>query len=121
MADRVRDPIALSTGERSRLSEWAAQVNGRQAMRAAIVLASADGLPDTRVAAQAGVSRATVAKWRTRFAAARLAGLRDMPRPGTPRKITDALVRDVLARTLSSRRRLAGITGPPGPWRRCPG
>jgi polyphosphate kinase len=101
MADRVREPIVLSTGERNRLTEWAAQADGRQAMRAAIVLASADGLPDTHVAAKAGVSRATVAKWRSRFAAARLAGLGDMPRPGTPRTITDAQVRDVLARTLS--------------------
>src|SRR5690348_15554994 len=101
MAGRTYEPLVLSTGERDRLAEWAAQASGRQAMRAAIVLASADGLPDARVAAQAGVSRATVAKWRARFAADRLAGLRDMPRPGTPRKITDAQVRDVLARTLS--------------------
>src|SRR5215470_13363861 len=109
MADRVREAIVLSTGERNRLTEWAAQANGRQAVRAAVVLASADGLPDTHVATQAGVSRATVAKWRARFVMARLAGLRDMPRPGTPRKITDAQVRDVLARTLSE---------PPPPGRR---
>src|SRR5215472_4993780 len=109
MADRVRVPIVLSTGERDRLSEWAAQASGRQAMRAAIVLACAGGQPDTHVAAGAGISRATVAKWRARFAADRLAGLRDMPRPGTPRRITDAQVRDVLARTL---------TEPPPPGRR---
>src|SRR5689334_17413371 len=109
MADRVREPIVLSTGERDRLSEWAAQASGRQAIRAAIVLASADGRPDSHVAAGGGISRATVAKWRARFAADRLAGLRDMPRPGTPRRITDAQVRDVLARTLSE---------PPPPGRR---
>ena len=101
MAARAHEPLVLSTGERNRLAEWAAQASGRQAARAAIVLASAEGQPDTRVADQAGVSRATVAKWRARFAAARLAGLQDLPRPGTPRKITDAQVRDVLARTLS--------------------
>ncbi len=109
MADKAHEPLVLSTGERNRLTEWAAQAHGRQAVRASIVLACADGKPDTHVAAQAGVSRATVAKWRARFAAARLAGLRDMPRPGTPRKITDAQVRDVLARTLSE---------PPPPGRR---
>jgi len=109
MAPRAHEPLVLSTGERDRLTEWAALGNGRHAMRAAIILACADGQPDTLIAAKAGISRATVAKWRARFAADRLPGLRDMPRPGTPRKITDAQVRDVLARTLSE---------PPPPGRR---
>ncbi len=99
MAVRAGKSLVLSTGERERLAEWAARDGGRQALRAAIVLACAEGRPDTHVAAAAQVSRATVAKWRSRFAAGRLAGLRDMPRPGTPRKITDAQVREVLART----------------------
>jgi len=89
----------LSTSEREQLAAWAAR-GGRQAVRAEIILASAEGQPDAMVAGKAGVSRATVAKWRTRFAAARLAGLRDAPRPGTPRKITEEQVREVLARTL---------------------
>ena len=101
MAARAHEPLVLSTGERNRLTEWAAQASGRHAARAAIVLACADGQSDAHVAAQAGVSRATVAKWRARFAMARLPGLQDLPRPGTPRKITDVQVRDVLARTLS--------------------
>ena len=101
MTARVRKPLVLSSGEREQLAGWAAQA-GRLAVRAAIVLASAEGQPDTRVAGRAGVSRATVAKWRARFAAARLAGLQDAPRPGTPRKITDAQVRDVLARTVGA-------------------
>jgi polyphosphate kinase len=100
MAVRARKRLVLSTIERERLAEWAVRPGrGRAAVRAAIILACAEGQPDTRIAAQAGVSRATVAKWRARFMAARLAGLRDAPRPGTPRKITDAQVRDVLART----------------------
>src|SRR5690242_8895422 len=100
MAVRSRTRLVLSTIERERLAEWAAR-SGRErpAVRAAIILACAEGQPDTRIAAQAGVSRATVAKWRARFMAARLAGLRDAPRPGTPRTITDAQIRDVLART----------------------
>ena len=108
MTARARTRLLLSTGERERLAEWAAHPSGgRLAQRATIVLACAEGQPDTRIAARAGVSRATVAKWRSRFTAARLAGLRDAPRPGTPRKITDAQVRDVLARTL-------GEPPPPG-------
>src|SRR6266568_4425142 len=102
MAVRARKRLVLSTIERERLAKWAVRPGrGRAAVRAAIILACAEGQPDTRIAAQAGVSRATVAKWRARFMAARLAGLRDAPRPGTPRKITDAQVRDVLARTRS--------------------
>src|SRR5438874_419030 len=85
MADKAHEPLVLSTGERNRLTEWAAQAHGRQAVRASIVLACADGKPDTHVAAQAGVSRATVAKWRARFAATRLARLRGGYRAkGTP-------------------------------------
>jgi len=77
MAVRTEERLVLSTGERERLAEWAAQDRGRLAARAAIILASAEGRPDAEVAAKAGVSRATVAKWRARFAAARLAGLRE--------------------------------------------
>ena len=42
----------------------------------------------------------TVGKWRTRFAAKRLDGLLDEPRPGQPRKITDEVVERVIVTTL---------------------
>ena len=41
-------------------------------------------------------------KWRKRFAAARIAGLLDEPRPGAPRKITDAQIERAIATTLES-------------------
>jgi len=44
----------------------------------------------------------TVGKWRQRFVAKRLDGLLDEPRPGTPRKLSDAEVKRVLALTLES-------------------
>jgi len=68
-------------------------------VRSAIVLACAAGQPNARAAEQAGVSRATVRKWRARFAEDRLAGLADAPRPGTPPRIGRERVADVLART----------------------
>jgi hypothetical protein len=49
---------------------------------------------------RATVSRATVAKWRTRFVEARLDGLHDEPRPGGPRSISDADVERVIVKTL---------------------
>jgi transposase len=98
---QARPPLVLSTGERDQLAEWAAQAGRhRLAVRAAIVLAAADGGADAAVAARTGVARATAAKWRGRFAAGRLGGLNDRPRPGTPRKITPRQVRELLDRTL---------------------
>src|SRR5215470_10933383 len=101
-------PLVLTDGERARLATWADDPSaGPLAVRARIVLACAAGAPDlpaarplSRVAAELGLSRDTVRKWRSRFLAMRLAGLRDAPRPGAPRTITDEQVAGVIARLL---------------------
>jgi transposase len=41
-----------------------------------------------------------VGKWRARFAASGLDGLTEEPRPGQPRKATDAQVEEVIVKTL---------------------
>jgi transposase len=94
--------IRLSAEERQVLEGWARRRKTSQALafRARIVLACADGGSNTEVAAALGASRATVAKWRSRFLADRLEGLDDGPRPGAPRKITDELVELVIRKTL---------------------
>jgi polyphosphate kinase len=100
MVSRASVVVVLSAADRARL---AAQAAGQQhpalALRSRIVLACADGQPNARVAADLGVSRDTVRKWRSRFAAGGPAALRDAPRPGAPRVITDEQVRQVIART----------------------
>ncbi len=48
---------------------------------------------------QLGVHAMTVGKWRRRFLAQRVEGLRDELRPGTPRTIEDARVEAVITRT----------------------
>jgi transposase len=54
------------------------------------------------VAAELGIWPQTVTKWRKRFLDRRLAGLADEPRPGAPRRITDAQVEDVIVKTLEA-------------------
>src|SRR5215469_15190944 len=101
-------PLVLTDGEQARLAAWADDpAAGSLALRARIVLACADGQPGlaagrpvARVAAELGLSRDTVRRWRSRFLAMRLAGLRDAPRPGAPRTITDEQVAGVIARLL---------------------
>jgi transposase len=46
------------------------------------VLAAGDGEANAAIARQVGVGVDTVRKWRKRFVAGRLVGLRDAPRPG---------------------------------------
>src|SRR6266516_2086143 len=101
-------PLALTDGERARLAAWADDsAAGSLALRARIVLACAAGPPGlaagrpvARLAAELGLSRDTVRKWRSRFLAMRLAGLRDAPRPGAPRTLTDEQVAGGIARLL---------------------
>ena len=66
------------------------------------MLAAAEGLKNTEIAARLGVTRPMVTKWRNRFAVHRLDGLTDEPRPGRPRTITDEQVEEVIVRTLET-------------------
>ena len=73
-----------------------------EAMRAEIVLLAADGATNLAIAEQLGITRVTVATWRKRFAAKRLDGLADEPRPGAPRKIGDEKIAEVVTTTLET-------------------
>ena len=94
--------MVLSEDELTTLTRWSRRAKSGQAlaMRCRIVLLCAQGLPNTYVAQQLGVSRVTVGKWRARFVAERLEGLADEPRPGAPRKISDEQIEAVLIATL---------------------
>ncbi|SFT23046.1 helix-turn-helix domain-containing protein, partial [Streptomyces sp. ok210] len=75
--------VRLSNTEFVELSRWADGVmDQRLAERARIILACADGMPNSRVAADLQVTADTVRKWRSRFAAHRMEGLLDTPLPG---------------------------------------
>jgi transposase len=96
--------VELSEGERDTLQRWARRPSTAQslALRARIVLACADGLTNTEIAAKEGRSQATVSKWRQRFAKDRLDGLADLPRSGAPRTISDDVVEAVIVDTLET-------------------
>lgn len=94
--------IVLSDDERGTLQRWARRPTTAQALalRSRIVLAAADGALNRDIARDLKCNATTVGKWRTRFAARRLDGLMDEPRPGQPRKITDEVVERVIVTTL---------------------
>jgi transposase len=96
--------ITLTPEERATLERWARRQKSAQALalRCRIVLGCADGLTHADIAAQLGCNPVTVGKWRRRFAADRLDGLTDAPRPGAARTIGDDVVESVLVDTLES-------------------
>ena len=95
-------PLNLSDDERRTLEAWSRRRKTAQALaeRARVVLACAGGGSNSAVAAELGVSRDMVSKWRARFLEKRLAGLTDEPRPGRPRLIGDEQVEAVITATL---------------------
>jgi transposase len=94
--------IELTVEERAQLEAWERRRTSAQALalRSRIVLAAAEGPNNTEIAQRLGVAVSSVRKWRKRFAEHRLDGLTDEPRPGQPRKITDAKVEEVIVKTL---------------------
>src|SRR5690348_3134198 len=104
MPSPVAAAVVLSDDERVRLQAWARRTTSANglAMRSRIVLAAADGLSNTAIAAELGIVVGSARKWRTRFLADRLDGLLDEPRPGRPRTVLDAQVEAVIVATLES-------------------
>ncbi|SDP99174.1 Homeodomain-like domain-containing protein [Lentzea jiangxiensis] len=71
--------LVLSNDEAGVLRGWMRRRKTAQALalRARIVLRCAEGGSNSEIAAELGVQRATVAKWRSRFVVDRLDGLLD--------------------------------------------
>ena len=91
----------LTDRERERLVALSGGESSRRAVRARIVLALAEpAAVSARVAADLGVTVATVDKWRKRFEADGVDGLIDSPRPGRPKAdlVLTAVERDQLQR-----------------------
>jgi transposase len=106
---RPKQPLTLEPGDKEKLNLLARRPKTAQraALRAKIVLRAAEGLPNQEIARRLGVTGATVGKWRERFRVRGMEGLTDEPRPGAPRKITDAQVEQAVTQTLQSLPRAA--------------
>jgi transposase len=96
--------IDLTDAERAQLESWARRRTSAQALalRSRIVLLADEGLNNSEIAARLGIAVGSARKWRNRFAAHRLDGLLDEPRPGRPRTISDDRVEEVVIKTLET-------------------
>jgi len=77
--------IVLSDDERAELVRRSGLPGRRQADRARIILACADGMSNAGAAQALGVAVKSVSKWRRHFADQRLAGLEDAAPIGRPK------------------------------------
>jgi transposase len=97
--------LQLSEEQRTTLQGWTRRRKTAQALslRAQIVLRASEGRTATTTAAEMHVCIPTVSKWWRRFDEQGLDGLLDEPRPGQPRKLSDAQIEQVIVRTLESK------------------
>jgi transposase len=101
---RPKQALILTEEERDRLQSLAHRARSQPllARRARVVLACAEGVDNKTVARRMRASLGMVGKWRSRFLQTRLEGLYDEPRPGAPRRVSDAQIEQVVIRTLES-------------------
>lgn len=92
------DPLMLTADERATLETYARARAGRAdlAQRARAVLLLADGTSYSEITATVGWSSATIAKWKRRFEADRLAGLWGRHKGSKPRLRTPQLEARIL-------------------------
>ena len=79
---RTAITVTVTEVEASRLRRYARQSAGRISLRARIVLLAALGWTNAAIAAKLRTDPHTVARWRSRFSAKRLAGIENEARRG---------------------------------------
>lgn len=98
----TRAPLNLTEAERTELTTLVRRQNTPRALadRCKVVLLDEQGLTYAEIGRKLDMREQTVLKWRQRFLSDRLAGLRDKPRPGAKRTITDEKIAEVVHKTL---------------------
>jgi transposase len=102
---RPKAELHLSTEARAQLQGIASSRSLPHGLvrRVQIVLASADGEPNSAIARGMGLTNATVGKWRRRYLENGIEGLHDELRAGRPRSFEDDRVAEVINRALQTR------------------
>lgn len=101
---RPKREVKLTAEERAELLALTKRKKTAQqiAMRARVVLACASDDENQEIAERLGISKQMVCRWRGRFVEGGVDALYDEPRPGAPKKISDAKIEEVVVATLES-------------------
>ncbi|TET87112.1 MAG: IS630 family transposase [Dehalococcoidia bacterium] len=104
MEKRIKKPIIKISAEQEK--ELLRLVRGhntlqKMVMRANIILAASRGEGNSSIARELHISRSTVILWQRRLLGKGLNGLQDIPKPGRPSTITEEMVQQIVATTLS--------------------
>ncbi len=94
--------ITLTNDDRAALERWSRSRSSeaRLVERSKIILLAAEGWENKDIAVELGITRATVGRWRDRFADRGIAGIeKDAPRGGRPPKTRDELARKIVEMT----------------------
>jgi putative transposase len=102
---RTAPVIQLTKEEREQIESYvrSRSIPSGLSTRFRMILLAADGLENGAISEKVGLSRASVGKWRKRFAKKGLQGLHDELRPGRPRSFLDEKVSELIQKTLKSR------------------
>ena len=109
MPNRPAAALGLREGDRERLVSMTRSTSVRAglAQRARVVLLAAEGVSNTAISAQVGLSRPKVIAWRQRYTRAGIRGLADAERSGRPRRIDHAAI---VTETLKPPPKKLGVT-----------
>lgn len=94
--------LRLPDADRTQLQAWirAGNTPRKLADRARILLLFDEGLVVDQIAEKLDLSQRTVYKWRRRYEASGLDGIKDRSRPGAPRKLSASKAKSILKMTV---------------------